>query len=452
MRQTPVDAIPQMARLPMIPAPLCLPPPGPRSASPSALLLALMSALLLASLLASLSGCAPLPTRPPVIERQPGATTPATPGMTTPPAAPISKPGLVPARFADLPGWAEDDLRAWLPALAQSCGVALRRAQSPWLTLCQSLDALNAASAAELRQRLEVMLQPWQLRHAEGSNAAMDGGVETGLITGYYEPILQGSRQRVAPYLHPLYATPDDLLSIDLGSLYPELRSLRLRGRLEGRRVVPYASRSDIERDAPALQAKALLWVDDAVEAFFLQIQGSGRIRLPDGSTTRVGYADQNGHPYRPIGRWLVEQGELARDQVSMQSIKQWASANPARLQELLSQNPSYVFFRELPDSNAGPIGAQGVALTNERSLAIDPRTTPLGTPVFLSTTRPDNGQPLNRLMMAQDTGGAIRGAVRADLFWGSGPQAGELAGRMRQQGRLWLLWPVGSQPPGTTQ
>ena len=411
-----------------------------------------MPALLLASLLASLSGCAPLPTRPPVIERQPGATTPATPGMTTPPAAPISKPGLVPARFADLPGWAEDDLRAWLPALAQSCGVALRRAQSPWLPLCQSLDALNTASAAELRQRLEVMLQPWQLRNPEGSNAAMDGGVETGLITGYYEPVLQGSRQRVAPYLHPLYATPDDLLSIDLGSLYPELRNLRLRGRVEGRRVVPYSARNEIERGTAALIGKELLWVDDAVEAFFLQIQGSGRIRLPDGSTTRVGYADQNGHPYRPIGRWLVEQGELARDQVSMQSIKQWASANPARLQELLSQNPSYVFFRELPDSNAGPIGAQGVALTNERSLAIDPRTTPLGTPVFLSTTRPDNGQPLNRLMMAQDTGGAIRGAVRADLFWGSGPQAGELAGRMRQQGRLWLLWPVGSQPPGTTQ
>jgi membrane-bound lytic murein transglycosylase A len=313
------------------------------------------------------------------------------------------------------------------------------------------------------------LLQPWQLRNAEDSNAGLSAGLnagpgaglsaslsagpgaspDIGLITGYYEPVLQGSRQRVAPYLHPLYATPDDLLSIDLGSLYPELRNLRLRGRVEGRRVVPYAARNEIERGTKALAGKELLWVDDAVEAFFLQIQGSGRIRLPDGSTTRVGYADQNGHPYRPIGRWLVEQGELARDQVSMQSIKQWASANPARLQELLSQNPSYVFFRELPDSNAGPIGAQGVALTAERSLAIDPRTTPLGTPVFLATTRPDNGQPLNRLMMAQDTGGAIRGAVRADLFWGSGPQAGELAGRMRQQGRLWLLWPVGSQPPG---
>ena len=149
------------------------------------------------------------------------------------------------------------------------------------------------------------------------------------------------------------------------------------------RRVVPYASRSDIERDAPALQAKTLLWVDDAVEAFFLQIQGSGRIRLPDGSTTRVGYADQNGHPYRPIGRWLVEQGELARDQVSMQSIKQWASANPARLQELLSQNPSYVFFRELPAAE-GPIGSLGAPLSPAFSIAVDRRYIPLGAPVWL--------------------------------------------------------------------
>ena len=414
----------------MIPARLCI----------LALRFGLLGVLGVLGVLALLGGCAPLSVRPPVIER-----TPAAPAAV----ASVGTPGLVAARFADLPGWADDDLHAWLPALAQSCGVALRRAQSPWLPLCQSLDALNAATATALRERLETLLQPWQLQQAPSNGSVRDTGPEMGLITGYYEPVLQGSRQRVAPYLHPLYATPEDLLTIDLGSLYPELRNLRLRGRVEGRRVVPYAARSEIERGTAALRGKELLWVDDAVEAFFLQIQGSGRVRLPDGSTTRVGYADQNGHPYRPIGRWLAEQGELARDQVSMQSIKQWASANPARLPELLSQNPSYVFFRELPDSDAGPIGAQGVPLTSERSLAIDPRSTPLGTPVFLSTTRPDNGQPLNRLMMAQDTGGAIRGAVRADLFWGSGPQAGELAGRMRQQGRLWLLWPVGSQPPG---
>jgi len=233
------------------------------------------------------------------------------------------------------------------------------------------------------------------------------------------------------------------------------LKHLRLRGRLEGRRVVPYYPRAEIERGLPALAGKELLWVDDPVDLFFLQIQGSGRVRLATGELVRVGYADQNGQPYKSIGRYLVEQGELKLEQASMQGIKSWGAANPAKLEALLNQNPSYVFFRELakaecgqgsttdgPMTSGGPVGALGAVLTPERSIAVDPRYIPLGAPVFLATTWPNSTQPLARLVLAQDTGGAIRGAVRADYFWGFGDAAGAEAGRMRESARMWVLLP----------
>jgi membrane-bound lytic murein transglycosylase A len=186
-----------------------------------------------------------------------------------------------------------------------------------------------------------------------------------------------------------------------------------------------------------------LLWVDDAVELFFLQIQGSGRVRLDSGETVAIGYADQNGHPYRSIGRLLIDRGDLPLEQTSMQGIKAWARRNPDRLQELLNHNASYVFFRELPPGLPGPPGALGVPLSARRSLAVDPRFVPLGAPVFLATTWPNTKQPLNRLMLAQDTGGAIRGAVRADFFWGFGDDAPAQAGRMKQSGRMWVMLPA---------
>ena len=194
-------------------------------------------------------------------------------------------------------------------------------------------------------------------------------------------------------------------------------------------------------------EAKRIMWVDDEIDLFFLQIQGSGRIELADGSLVKVGYADQNGHPYVSIGRKLIAMGELTRDQVSMQGIKHWAAQNPAKLAALLEQNPSYVFFRELPKHLSAPLGALGVPLTNAYSIAIDPHTIPLGAPVFLSTTYPNTTEPLNRLMLAQDTGGAIRGAVRADFFWGFGDQAGAKAGRMKQRGRMWVFFPKNAEP-----
>ena len=270
-------------------------------------------------------------------------------------------------------------------------------------------------------------------------------------MTGYYEPILKGRRQQGANFRHPVFAVPDDLIVVDLADLHPELRTLRLRGRLQGRRLVPYHSRSEIEAAAPAFPAKPLAWVADAVELFFLQIQGSGQIELASGERFRLGFADQNGHPYRSLGRFLVDRGDLKQDQASMQAIKAWAASHPEKLQEALNANPSYVFFRELPPPKhalEGPPGALGVPLTAGYSAAVDPVFIPLGAPVYLQTTYPLSTLPLERLVVAQDTGGAIRGAVRADFYWGTGEEAGNQAGRMRQQGKLWLLWPRGEPLP----
>lgn len=292
------------------------------------------------------------------------------------------------------------------------------------------------------RRFFESRFLPWRLTNTDGTTS--------GLVTGYYEPLLRGSRTRGKPYLQPVLGVPPDLLTIDLASILPDLKGIRLRGRLQGNKVVPYFSRAEItaqEKDTPD---RVLLYVDDAVELFFLQVQGSGRVRLADGSMVRLAYADQNGHPYQSIGKVLVERGEMSLEQASMASIKQWARANPHRLKELLNANPSYVFFREQPaglNDGEGPSGALGVPLTPERSIAVDPRHVPLGAPVFLSTSQPDSAIPLRHLVLAQDTGGAIRGVVRADLFWGFGNQAGNQAGRMKQQGQMWVLLPPEAAP-----
>jgi len=314
--------------------------------------------------------------------------------------------------------------------------------QPDWKEPCAIGHSVNAADGNAVRGFFEAFFLPYQVINQDGS--------DTGLVTGYYEPLLRGARQRSGTYQTPLYGVPDDLLTIDLGSVYPQLQGMRLRGRVVGNKVLPYFSRADLERAKP-LAGKELLWVDDPVEAFFLQVQGSGRVRLAGSNeTVRVAYADQNGYPYQSIGRYLVDQGELKLEQASAQGIKAWAAANPARRQNLLDVNPSYVFFREekIVDPSKGPKGALGVALTPQRSIAIDARFVPLGAPVFIATTEPNSNAKLQRLMLAQDTGGAIKGAVRADFFWGFGAPAGEKAGRMKQRGQMWLLWPKMSTPP----
>lgn len=381
-----------------------------------------------------LSACA---VRPPVPAPTP-VPQPAPPPVLIPtPAQPY--PTLKPADWSSVANWQDDTASEAWPAFLQSCTTLVKR--TVWQAVCADAAAMNAPDDATVRAFFEQRFQPWQATQEDGS--------AEGLVTGYYEPLLKGDRVRTERARHPLYAVPDDLVTVDLASIYPELKNLRLRGRLAGNKLVPYATRKEIEATPDGL--RAIAWAEDPVDLFFLQIQGSGRIELPDGTHLRVGYADQNGHPYQSIGKLLVERGELKLEQASMQGIKDWGARNPDKLPELLAANPSYVFFRELPNGLTGPLGALGVPLTGGRSIAIDPRFIPLGAPVFLATTQPNSPEPLNRLVMAQDTGGAIRGGVRADFFWGFGDAAGELAGRMKQRGRLWVLLPRAWLATGTT-
>jgi membrane-bound lytic murein transglycosylase A len=344
-----------------------------------------------------------------------------------------------------LPAWASDDPLPAFEAFRASCGTLAQRPL--WRATCAAAQAMKvgsgstaeAAASAAARAWFEAQFRPWALTNPDGSRE--------GLITGYYEPVVRGSREKMAPYLTPVFGPPADLIVVELDALYPELKHLRLRGRIEGRKLVPYFDRADWTAIEAQRAGDALLWVADPIDFLFLQVQGSGQVVFDNGSRVRIGYADQNGHPYRSIGKWLIDQGELPAHAASMQGIKAWAVARPQRLQELLNANPSLVFFRELPATGSGPPGALGVPLTPERSLAVDPRHVALGAPVWLVTSQPNSEQALTRLMLAQDTGGAIRGPVRADFYWGSGAAAGNQAGRMKQRGAMWVLLPRGHEP-----
>nr|WP_249384039.1 MltA domain-containing protein [Chitinivorax sp. B] len=361
----------------------------------------------------------PCPQIEPKPETKPEPTTPT--------------PTLQRVSWNDMAGWPGDFLAPSFEAFMQSCRAISKRAG--WAEVCEAAKLVDRRDGPAMRRFYESRFVPMRVANA-------DGGTE-GLITGYYEPLLNGSEVKAGKYQFPLYGVPDDLMVIDLSEVYPELKGMRLRGRIEGRKVVPYYSREQIENGRARLHGKEIAWVDDAVEAFFLQIQGSGRIKLPSGKMMRVNYADQNGFPYRAIGRTLIDHGELQPGQASMQAIQAWAQQNPDKLDEILNSNPSYVFFRVTPNKEGGPQGALGVPLTDTASIAVDPKFIPLGVPVFLSTTWPNTDRPLNRLMQAQDTGGAIRGAVRADFFWGFGKEAGQQAGKMKQRGRMWVLLPI---------
>ncbi|HEU4707885.1 MAG TPA: murein transglycosylase A [Methylophilaceae bacterium] len=329
----------------------------------------------------------------------------------------------------------QDDLAASWQAWQQSCNALQNRA--PWQAACQAAARINASPVKPDNETIASYLK----QYFDVYQATTEDGSDTGLITGYYEPLLHGSRFKTNVYRYPLYGRPGDLITVDLSSLYPELKHKRVRGRLIGNKVVPYYDRREIEENDP-LQGQEILWVDDIIDLFFLQIQGSGVVQLENGERVHVGYADQNGQAYSSIGRLLIEQGELTADKASMQGIKNWARNNTDKLRDLLYSNPSYVFFRELPAGLPGPLGALGVPIIGERSVAVDPRYIPLGAPILLSTTYPNSSKPLNRLMMAQDTGGAIKGGVRADFFWGAGAEAGKKAGAMKQQGKIWVLLP----------
>jgi membrane-bound lytic murein transglycosylase A len=365
-----------------------------------------------------------------------------------------------PVAWSALPGWTADQLPDAWPAFLDSCSVLGARPE--WQSICTEARNLDPRTA-DLHEFFEQHFEAYSVQSETGRRREA-----TGLVTGYYEPLLQGSRTRSDRFGTPLYSPPPDLLTVDLAALYPELKGKRVRARVVGNRVVPYYSRADLRQDV-SLAGHELVWIDGALNAFLLEVQGSGRVQLDDGETIRVEYADQNGQPYRSIGRYLVDAHELTLDQATMPGIRAWAEAHPDRIDELLNANPSVVFFREAPvgDPNEGPRGALGVPLTAGRSVAVDPASIPLGAPAFLATPlRPPASAPgasadkqgsggqaatgtaLQRLVMAQDTGGAIHGPVRADFFWGTGASAGAAAGQMRELGRIWLLWPKGYALP----
>lgn len=458
-----------------------------------------------------------------------------------------------PASWNQLPGWREDRLAEAWSAFRRSCSALNRKAG--WDGPCERSTKLTTASDEAIRQFFEREFALYEIRNTDRS--------PEGVITGYYEPLINGSRSQGGPFVYPVYGAPEDLLTLDIrqlpqslrgkpvparivgrtvipvpggnapylievGELLPDVRDKKLRVRIEGSRIVPYATRAEIERSGLP-RARVLVWVDNPAAFYSMQIQGSGKVRLPDGRIVRLAYAEQNGHPFtppvskgnasgkkarvttrglsidlpdaedepaddgdssaaepltrglsqanaakppRPLPRAneplapdverLVE--ELARNAPAAgrpsagnprQPAARVTAASPAaqsfpqpraEMLSAISADPSYVFFREIPDGPEGPIGALGVPLTAGRSVAVDPRTTPLGYPVYVSTGQPGRTGKVSRLMMAQDTGGAIRGAVRADYFWGFGAGAYAQAARMKETGRMWLMLPHGQQ------
>lgn len=320
--------------------------------------------------------------------------------------------------WQQLPAWQTVNLLPSWQAFRSSCRVL--RHKSAWKNACVRADKVNHPDNGQVRSFFEAEFMPRQLTNHDGSSM--------GLVTGYYEPKLNGSSVKTARFRYPLYAAPTRLT----GSKSPFLPDAQRK----------YYSRADIKAGKANLSGHELYWVENEVDLFFLQIQGSGRIALPNGQLVKVSHAAHNGHPYYSVGQKLVNMGELTADQASMWDIKAWGAQHPEKLLGLLNSNPRYVFFRELPDSYTAPVGALGVPLTEGYSIAVDPKNVPLGAPIFLSTTYPNSPNILNRLVFAQDTGIAIKGNVRADLFWGFGSYAETQASRMKQKGKMWVLLP----------
>ena len=374
------------------------------------------------------------------------------------PSGPVPQPPVAPLRldavpFAELQDWMQSDPGRALQAFVRSCAaLATKQDDAPlgglnyagtvreWRDVCRSAERVSRERAQAARAFFEAEFVPYRVR---ADSAA-------GLFTGYYEPLLRGSRTRHAAYQTPLYGVPIDLLTVDLGLFRENLKGQRIVGKVADGRLVPYPARAEIE-DGGLSSATPILFVDDPIDAFFLHIQGSGRVVLDDGTVVRAAYAAQNGRPFTAIGSILIQRGELDRERVSMQTIRGWLIEHPAEARQVMNANASYVFFKEQPigDPSLGALGAQGVPLIPEASIAVDLAVHALGVPVWLDTTAPDADmtsphRTFRRLLVMQDTGGAIRGPVRGDVYWGHGAEAGAIAGRMRNEGRMTVLLPKG--------
>ena len=358
----------------------------------------------------------------------------------------VGHPGLELKKTAveHLPGFETDKVGHALLAFRKSCKKIVKKnpnarfgSQSyaglvkDWASICTGLPSKGSKNS-KYREYLVKKFNAYKI---------IDLSNSLGLFTGYFEPVLKGSMIKSREFTFPLYPRPLDLILVSLGDWRKSMQGKRIAGKLIGPRLKPYFSRKEIREGALLSTTKPMIWLSSDIDAFFLHIQGSGKIELPDGSNVRLGYAGHNGHNYFPIGRHLKQIGAISQEEMSLQRIKSWLTANPKRKNLVMDLNPSYIFFRRV--ANKGPIGAQGLTLTAGRSLAVDRKFFPLGMLMWLDAEYKDEkGTPLQRLMVAQDTGGAIKGPIRGDVFWGSGEKALELAGPMKATGKLFILIP----------
>ena len=352
---------------------------------------------------------------------------------------------LTQSKFSDLSGWGVDDFAGFIKAFDRSCNrIQKNKSDKPfgvlkqagtygdWQAICTKFMAGDDWDAAALQKFFEDNFTPHIVSADENA---------VGLFTGYYEASLKGSRKKTDTYNIPLHKRPDDLVMVHLGQFREDLKGIRIAGRVKDGTLKPYESRVQIVSGDWPHDGEVLLWVDSAVDAFFVQIQGSGIVQMNDGETMRIGYAGQNGHPYYAIGRELIKIGALTKENVSMQSIRKWLQDNPDRADEVMNTNQSYVFFREI--TGDGPLGAEGIALTAQRSLAVDRTLISYGLPLWVEIKHPDETKPpMRKMMVAQDTGGAITGPVRGDVFWGYGDYAEDMAGKMKSHGHYWVMLP----------
>lgn len=426
----------------------------------------LLSFIATATIIAGCSSPAPKPQPTPT----PQPTTPETaPSLISTPRFPVGQSFVSPnggqytaTDYTALPSWQKQDFSGSLKSFQNSCKALGNQPQ--WIDVCRIANATPANAAQAF---FEQNFTPW---------VVSQNGQLAGTVTGYYEPALTGNLTQTATAKYPIYGVPNDFVTVPYSGQTGRVRiaktgentgvisangtytanvadfpnrskSGKLKGRFSGSQFVPYYTRAQINAGAINGKAPILAYADNAVELFFLQVQGSGRLITPDGQSIRLSFADKNDHNYVSIGKYMADKGYLPLAQTSMQGIKQWIAEHPNKLAEVLGKNPSFVFFEKGDNNAEGPNGALGVPLMGELSAAVDKRHIVLGSPIFVATTDPRNGKALNRLMMAQDTGSAINGAVRIDFFWGFGDNAGQIAGKMKHTGYVWTLLPNGMKP-----
>ncbi len=342
--------------------------------------------------------------------------------IVPPPVKPTTE-NMKAVSFTEIVGFYKDDLNHALEVFKKDCKKSKKN--ELFTEVCE-----KAESEIDGKKFFTLYFQPYKLLDENSS--------DEGLITGYYEPLLYGSLKKTSRYKYPLYKTPKDMYIVDFTSIYPDLKTYKLRGKLVGNKVLPYDSREEIENN-PSKELEPIVYVDNKVDVFLLHVQGSGKVLLDTGELINVGYAEQNGRKFKGIGMYMLNKGYITKDELSAQGMKKYLDKNPSKADEVLNQNESYVFFQK---SNQGATGSLGTPLTAKRNIAVDRSVIPLGMPVFLNTTNPVDKKPINQLMVAADVGGAIKGKVRADFFWGFGDSAFDYAGRMKEKGKMYVLMP----------